>query len=84
MLVRRIAGQPKPGSTTTAQSANVITPPLPNRASACAIRNAPEMVRIPGAGPIACSAARTVSAVVLTAPPIEPSACPSPTSSDAK
>ncbi len=72
------------GSGSTAQSANTIRPSLPQRASGCAITNAEETVFIPGAAPIACSAARTVSAVVRTAPPTEASHSPAATSREAK
>ena len=46
--------------------------------------NDDETVLIPGAGPIAWSAARTVSAVVRTAPPTDASHSPHATSSEPK
>jgi hypothetical protein len=72
------------GSTTTAQSAKAISPLCPWEASWRAIKNTLETRRTRGPGPMQCSAARTVSAVVLAAPPTLPSASPALTINAAK
>ncbi len=72
------------GSGITAQSAKTMTPSSPQPGSGWTMTNADDTVLRPGAGPMQCNAARTVSPVVRTAPPIEPSAIPAPTSSEAK
>ena len=72
------------GSITTAQSANAISPLWPRTRSCSAMMKTLETSRARGCTPTACSAARTVSAVLLTAPPTLPSASPAPTISEAK
>ena len=72
------------GSITTAQSANAISPLCPCERSGSAMMKTLETRRARGSGPTQCSAARTVSAVLLTAPPTLPSASPAATIREAK
>ncbi len=67
------------GSTTRPQSAKTKMPFLAWCGAHSIIRKKLDTRPVPGARPIVCSAARTVSAVVATAPPTVPSASPSRT-----
>src|ERR1035437_10059887 len=72
------------GSITTAQSANAINPLCPSERSSSAMMKTLETSRARGCTPTPCIAARTVSAVLLTAPPTLQAASPAPTISEAK
>ena len=67
------------GSTIRPQSAKTSAPRVTWCGSQSIIRKKLETVLTPGAAPMICSAARTVSAVVATAPPTVPSASPART-----
>ena len=64
------------GSTTTAQSAKIITPSSPYWASFISIRKQEETVLMPGFGLMICSAGRSMSPVEWIAPETSPSASP--------
>ena len=72
------------GSMTMAQSANASSPLCPHSRFWTAMMNTLDTRRTPGLAPTACKAARTVSAVVLAAPPTLPSASPAATIRAAK
>ena len=75
------------GSGTTAQSAKRIAPAAPQSNPArCGMTRTKKLETsfAPGARPIPCSAARTVSDVVLAAPPTVPSTSPAATARAAK
>jgi hypothetical protein len=78
------ANCPASGSITTAQSAKAIRPLWPSDRSCERHDEDARHQPRPRCGPTACSAARTVSAVLFAAPPTLPSASPAPTISDAK
>ena len=87
-VVRAIsANSSAEGSGTTPQSAKNIAPLSPKTApprGGTIMRKKLETSLLPGARPIARSAARIVSAVEFVAPPTDPSASPTATRSAAK
>ena len=71
------------GSGITPQSAKTSAPPAPTSIVGNTMRKQPDTLVTPLAGPMPCSAARTVAAVVATQPATHPSASPLATMSEA-